>query len=68
MRLARKLEDALCPYDLAYERLGFNQPAIRVASCESDRQTYPWNKEFADAFHRRLDKYLHAVAHSKPQL
>lgn len=66
--LARKLEDALCPYDLAYEKLGFNQPAIRVASCESDRQTYPWNKEFTDAFHRRLDKYLRAVAYSKPQL
>jgi hypothetical protein len=60
--LARKFEDAPCPYDLAYEKLGFNRPAIRVASCESNRQTYPWDKEFADSFHRRLDKYLAAVA------
>jgi hypothetical protein len=60
--LARKFEDAPCPYDLAYEKLCFNRPAIRVASCESNRQTYPWNKEFADSFHRRLDKYLVAVA------
>lgn len=60
--LARKFENAPCPYDLAHEKLGFNRPAIRVASCESDRQTYPWNKEFADSFHRRLDKYLVALA------
>lgn len=64
--LARKFEDAPCPYDLAYEKLGFNRPAIRVASCESNRQTYPWDKEFADSFHRRLDKYLAAVATQKP--
>jgi hypothetical protein len=64
--LARKFEDAPCPYDLAYEKLGFNRPAIRVASCESNRQTYPWDKEFADSFHRRLDEYLVAVATQKP--
>ena len=59
--LARKFEDASCPYDLAYEKLGFNRPDIRVASCESDRQTYPWNTKFADSFHRRLDGYLAKV-------
>jgi len=64
--LASKFENAPCPYDLAYEKLGFNRPAIRVASCESGRQTYPWNKEFADAFHRRLDEYLAAVTAQRP--
>jgi hypothetical protein len=64
--LARKLEDAPCPYDLAHEKLGFNRPAIRVASCESDRRTYPWNKEFADAFHRRLGEYLVVVTTQRP--
>jgi hypothetical protein len=66
--LARKMEHATCPYDLAYEKLGFHRPAIRVASCESDRQTYPWTKAFAGKFHDRLKKYLDAITAQRPQL
>ncbi len=64
--LAGKLEDAACPYDVAYEKLGFHRPAIRVASSESDRQTYPWDSAFANAFHHRLGNYLHTVSAGRP--
>ena len=59
--LARKMEETGYPYNWAYKKLGFCEPAIRVASCESDRQTYPWDNAFAAAFHRRLGRYLRAV-------
>jgi hypothetical protein len=60
--LAKKMEDDDDPYDLAYEKLGFYRPAIRVASCEGERQVHLWNKTFANAFRYRLDTRLEAVA------
>jgi hypothetical protein len=62
------MEHAISPYDLAYEKLGFHQPAIRVASCEGDRQTYPWNKAFEEKFDDRLKKHLDAITAPRPQL
>jgi hypothetical protein len=60
-QLARELENASHPYDRAYEKLGFHRPAIRVASSERGRELYPWDKDFADNVHHRLDKHLCAV-------
>jgi hypothetical protein len=59
--LSRKMEDDDHPYDLAYDNLGFYQPAIRVASCEGERQVHPWNQNFASSFHNRLDTRLEVV-------
>jgi hypothetical protein len=56
-----KMEDADCPYDWAYRKLGFSLPAIRVASSEGQRQRYLWDKAFAHTFHDRLEAYLKAV-------
>jgi hypothetical protein len=52
--LARKLDKARYPYDQAVVELGFNEPAIRVASSEGVGDRFPWNREFHDAFQDRL--------------
>ncbi len=59
--LARKMEEAGDPYYWAYKKLGFCDPAIRVASGESERQIYLWDNAFAGVVHRRLGKHFRAV-------
>lgn len=49
------------PYDWAYQKLGFFQPAIRVASSEGERQLFPWTKAFADDFDGRFNSYLQTI-------
>jgi hypothetical protein len=44
--LAEKLEDAEYPYDQAVVSLGFDRPAVKVASAESDRVEFMWTAEF----------------------
>jgi hypothetical protein len=59
--LSRKMDDSDYPYDLAHHKLGFDRPAIPVASCEGERQVYLWDMMFANAFHNRLDTHLEVV-------
>jgi hypothetical protein len=59
--LALQMEDEGYPY-WAYRKLGFFQPAIRVASCEGERQKHKWDNAFALEVHNRLQGYLKALA------
>jgi hypothetical protein len=52
--LARRLDEADYPYDLAVVRLGFDRPGIKVASLESERTSFPWNHDFEVEFRRAL--------------
>jgi hypothetical protein len=52
--LAHKIEEATHPYDLAFEKLEFNRPAVRVASCEGGRNEFAWDNDFAEQFDSRL--------------
>jgi hypothetical protein len=54
VELARAFEAAPYPYDEAVTALGFNEPAIKVASSEGVRDRFPWSREFHDAFQARL--------------
>lgn len=56
--LAQAMDNEEYPYDWAYRKLGFSLPAIRVASSEGERQSYPWDKAFAAIFGDRLNSYL----------
>lgn len=60
--LARRMEEETYPYDWAHRKLGFSRPAIRVASIEGERQTYPWNKAYSGIFNDRLRAYLETLA------
>jgi hypothetical protein len=60
--LARDIENAASPYDYAFEYLGFDRPAVRVASCESSRDKLVWNAEFARLFDERLAR-TYGAAH-----
>jgi hypothetical protein len=60
--LARDIENATSPYDYAFDYLGFNRPAVRVASCESSRDKLVWNAEFARLFDERLAR-TYGAAH-----
>jgi hypothetical protein len=67
--LAQKMEEEDCPYDWAHHKLGFFQPAIRVASSEGERHMHKWDKAFARTFHDRLEAYLEiAAAHGSDQM
>ena len=59
--LAQTMENERYPYDWAYNKLGLSRPAIRVASSEGERQTYPWDKAFAAVFGDRLETYLNII-------
>jgi hypothetical protein len=52
--LADVLEKAPYPYDEAVARLGFDRPAVKVASAESDRAEFMWTAEFK----REVDELL----------
>jgi hypothetical protein len=52
--LVTALERADRPYDKAIEDLGFMNDAIRVASSEGGRQSFPWTVQFEKDFKRRL--------------
>jgi hypothetical protein len=56
VEFARELDDSRYPYDEAVRRLGFDAPAIRIASSEGHRRRFPWDKAFTDAFQARLDR------------
>jgi hypothetical protein len=56
--LAQAMDIEKYPYDWAYRKLGFSHPAIRVASIEGERQSYPWDKAFDAIFSDRLNSYL----------
>jgi hypothetical protein len=60
--LAQKMEAKIYPYDWAHHKLGFSRPAIRVASIEGERQTYPWDKAYSEVFNERLEAYLKTIA------
>lgn len=60
--LARRMEEETYPYDWAHHKLGFSRAAIRVASIEGERQTYPWNKAYSGIFNDRLRAYLETLA------
>jgi MFS family permease len=64
--LARKIEGQKFPYDYAFHRLGFDRPAVRVASCEGARNRLVWSREFSREFDDRLAK-LHATAFRPPR-
>jgi hypothetical protein len=55
------MEHEAYPYDWAYKKLGFFQSAIRVASSEDERQSFPWTKAFADDFDGRFNSYLQTI-------
>ena len=54
--LARDLDAAPYPYDEAIKRLGFDKPAIKVATSEGVRRDFLWNRAFHDEIARRLDR------------
>jgi hypothetical protein len=55
VQLAEELDQAPLAYDLAVKKLDFHRPAVRVASSERVRATFPWDDHaFADIFHARL--------------
>ena len=56
VKLAKHLDEADYPYDAAVQRLGFHEPAVKVASSEGVRPKFPWRSEFYRAFHERLDR------------
>ena len=58
VELARVLDEAEYPYDEAVVRLGFDKPAIKVASLEGDRATFRWTLDFEDHFHGLLDREI----------
>ena len=51
---AAALDGADFPYDRAVTELGFDRPAIRVASAEGSRMTFNWNAVNRHEFMRRL--------------
>lgn len=59
--LALQMEDEDYPYDWAHRQLGFFQPAIRVASCEGERQKHMWDNAFALEVHNRLQRHFKAL-------
>ncbi len=63
--LAQAMDNEEYPYDWAYRKLGFSHPAIRVASSEGERQSYPWDKAFAATFGDRLNSYLQILGTRK---
>jgi hypothetical protein len=60
--LTQVMEKSKYPYDCAHDKLGFSRPAIRVASIEGERQTYPWDKAYSETFNGRLGAYLETIA------
>ena len=54
-RIADFLETADYPYDEAVFQLGFDLPAIKVASLEGDRSSFPWTVDFEHGFLALLD-------------
>lgn len=61
--LSETLENADYPYDRAVVELGFDKPAIKVASLEGDRSTFRWTLDFENRFWELLDAELdHAPA------
>jgi hypothetical protein len=56
VELARELDEAEYPYDTAVRALGFDGPAIKVASSEGVRDRFPWSRDFHDVFQARLDQ------------
>ena len=56
--LAEELGEADYPYDLAVVRLGFERPGIEVASLESDREDFMWDKDFDSRFKALLARCL----------
>ena len=63
--LAQAMDNEEYPYDWAYRKLGFSLPAIRVASSEGERQSYPWDKAFTAIFGDRLNTYLQILGTRK---
>jgi hypothetical protein len=55
-RLADDLEVEDYPYDEAVRQLHFDVPAIKVASSEGVRRSFPWTREFTEAFQARLQE------------
>jgi hypothetical protein len=53
--LATAMDSCDHPYEHAFRELGFDRPAIQVASCEGVRTRLVWTAAFAAAFERRLD-------------
>jgi hypothetical protein len=58
IKLLEDLEAARRPYDCASAKLGFDAPAIRVASSEGTRQFFPWSEKFSSEFDARLRQPL----------
>ena len=56
--LSQTLEDANYPYDRAVVELGFDKPAIKVASLEGDRSAFRWTRDFEKQFWKLLDAQL----------
>jgi hypothetical protein len=55
VELANVLETARYPYDEAVKRLGFDKPAIKVATSEGVRRDFPWDHSFHAEIEGRLD-------------
>ena len=56
VELAAQLDDADYPYDEAVKRLGFDEPAVKVASSEGVRPKFPWTRKFYGEVQGRLDR------------
>jgi hypothetical protein len=54
VQLAYGLEEADFPYDLAVQQLGFDEPAVTVASAEGDERRSAWNRAFLGEVQERL--------------
>jgi hypothetical protein len=52
--LAYALQNADFPYDLAVQQLGFDEPAVTVASAEGEERRFTWNRAFLGEVQERL--------------
>lgn len=61
--LARELEGAKHGYDKAIDRLGFSEPAIRVASSEGTFPRFFWDSEFEKQFKAAIGRGKSLASH-----